>query len=83
MATGSKILQTFAVVIHILSPFIAFILSFPIVKRFHDLNLSVWLWWIMIIPPINLIFLFILIVMKGTKGENKYGPNPLQQAIRS
>lgn len=45
------------------------------VRRFHDLNKSGWyvLLCILVIPSIYIIF------AEGTKGANKYGPDPLEQ----
>ena len=43
------------------------------VRRLHDVNKSGWnlLWYITII---GMLFILILNVLKGTEGENKYGP---------
>ena len=53
----------------------AFVIS---IKRFHDLNLSAW--WILafMIPLVNVVLVVILFFKKGTAGENKFGPDPLQ-----
>jgi uncharacterized membrane protein YhaH (DUF805 family) len=48
------------------------------VKRFHDRNKSGW--WVLIgfIPVIGLIWLLIDIgILKGTEGENQFGPDPV------
>ena len=46
------------------------------VRRLHDLDKSGW--WILIgaIPLIGGLWLLIMLVGKGTEGENKYGPDP-------
>lgn len=48
------------------------------IKRWHDLNQSGWLILINIVPLIGgFISLIILGFLKGTNGENDYGPDPL------
>jgi uncharacterized membrane protein YhaH (DUF805 family) len=42
------------------------------IKRCHDFNRSAWLALLMIVPLLNLMFLFI----PGTKGENRFGWQP-------
>lgn len=78
------------------------ILSFPTVKRLHDINFSGWFYLLLLIDPIYEIFckiylnskmileieiilvvllvsvFLILFFKKGTKGANKYGPDPLE-----
>ena len=54
----------------------AVVLSFPFVKRLHDLNLSAWFYWIGIIPVINIFFGLYVLFARGTVGPNKYGPDP-------
>jgi uncharacterized membrane protein YhaH (DUF805 family) len=47
-------------------------------KRFHDINASGWhsLW--TLIPGVNVVLWLVLILVKGTPGENKYGPLPAE-----
>ena len=52
------------------------ILSFPFVKRLHDLNLSAWFYWINFIPYVNILFSLYVLFARGTQGPNKYGPDP-------
>ena len=55
------------------------------VRRFHDKNLSGW-WVLAVIVLSNVPFLGILVniaslvilVMKGTEGDNRFGPDPLR-----
>lgn len=55
-----------------------------LVRRFHDRNLSGW-WYLAsivvgIIPYIGIlasIAVFVITVLKGTEGDNKFGPDPL------
>lgn len=46
------------------------------VRRLHDTDKSGWWIFIVLIPVIGAIWLLILMMMDGTTGENKYGPNP-------
>ncbi len=55
------------------------------VRRFHDRNLSGW--WILagivvgFVPFVGIIAsiaIFVITVLKGTDGDNKYGPDPLK-----
>ena len=47
------------------------------IKRFHDLGLSGWMTVLLLVPVINLIPLGMCIFMRGTAGDNRYGPDPL------
>ena len=48
------------------------------VRRCHDLGHSGWLLLIYVIPYINFIFALYILFCPGTKGDNQYGPDPLQ-----
>ncbi len=55
-----------------------------VVRRFHDRNLSGWWYLVSIIagavPFVGIlasIAVFVITVLKGTDGENKFGPDPL------
>jgi len=48
-----------------------------LVKRGHDWDKKGWWALIFIIPLVNIIWLIVLGVVKGTDGENRFGPNPL------
>ena len=41
-------------------------------KRFHDLNVTAWLSPLVFVPLVPLL----LLILSGTKGENRYGPAP-------
>lgn len=57
---------------------IAFLPSlFLTAKRLHDLNKSAVYMTLYVIPLINILFFLYLCLAKGTSGENKYGPDPL------
>jgi len=46
------------------------------VRRLHDTDRTGW--WVLIglVPIIGFIVLLVFMVLDGTEGENKYGPNP-------
>ena len=46
------------------------------VRRLHDQDKSGWWIFTGVIPFIGSIWLLILLAMEGTKGPNKYGPDP-------
>ncbi len=46
------------------------------VRRLHDLGKSGWMLLISLIPLIGAIWLLVLFVTEGTRGENSYGPDP-------
>ncbi len=46
------------------------------VRRLHDIGKSGWMLLIGLIPLIGVIWLIILFVTEGNKGENQYGPDP-------
>lgn len=55
-------------------------LNFLLIRRLHDLNLNGW--WIIlpiIIPLGYFPFILYLICIKGSKGTNRYGDNPLNK----
>ena len=50
------------------------------VRRLHDVDWRGWWLLLYIIPVVNIIggiFIFVLTVLKGTTGENRFGPDPL------
>jgi uncharacterized membrane protein YhaH (DUF805 family) len=47
-----------------------------LVRRLHDVGKSGWWFWIVLIPIIGAIWLFVLLVTEGNPGDNQYGPNP-------
>ena len=62
--------------IALLLPFLA-----TSVRRLHDTNRSGWWYFIVLIPIIGTIWILILFCLKGTDGENRFGPNPLNDAL--
>jgi uncharacterized membrane protein YhaH (DUF805 family) len=47
------------------------------IRRLHDTNRSGWFILLPLIPVIGGIVYFVFTVLPGTKGPNKYGPDPL------
>jgi len=46
------------------------------VRRLHDVGKSGWMFFIVLIPLIGPIWLFVLALSDSNPGENKYGANP-------
>lgn len=49
------------------------------IRRLHDLNKSAWWLLVSLIPYIDIAFSLYLLFAPGTKGYNKYGPDPLRE----
>ena len=45
-------------------------------RRLHDIEKSAW-WLLIALIPFGAIVLLVFYVLPGTKGENKFGPDPL------
>ena len=72
--SGQEITDDSLGVLGIIYSILIFIPNITItVRRLHDVNKSGWnlLWYITII---GILFILILNVLKGTEGDNKYGP---------
>ena len=60
------------------------------VRRFHDRNISGW-WYLGLIVAciipfvmfISIIAIFVISVLPGTQGPNKFGPDPLRPEARA
>ncbi|MES2984880.1 MAG: DUF805 domain-containing protein [Pseudomonadota bacterium] len=48
-----------------------------LVRRLHDTNRSGWWYWILLIPVAGWIALIVFLCLKGTPGDNRFGPDPL------
>lgn len=48
-------------------------------RRLHDRNMSAWWVALIIIPTVGLLILLFLCAMPGSKGTNRFGPDPLDQ----
>lgn len=53
-----------------------FIAALFAIKRLHDFNASGWWVAFFIIPQLYFILLILTLFIKGTSGDNKYGPQP-------
>ena len=47
-----------------------------LVRRLHDINESGWWFFIALIPVVGAIWLIVLLCLKGTESENRFGPEP-------
>lgn len=56
-----------------------FLLSYPLIKRLHDLDMSGWYYVLLPVPLANLFLLYICFFKKGTPGLNRYGQDLLLQ----
>jgi uncharacterized membrane protein YhaH (DUF805 family)/ribosomal protein L40E len=54
---------------------------FPAVRRLHDINASGWWFILSLVPVANFVLGVVLLFVKGTEGENRYGPDPLQTEV--
>lgn len=50
-----------------------------IVRRFHDLGMSGWYAFLLLIPFVNFVVAIILAFRPGQKGENRYGKDPKEK----
>lgn len=46
------------------------------VRRFHDQDRSGWLVLLNLIPYIGFVIVFIMMLLEGTRGDNRFGPDP-------
>ena len=66
------------VVIYGLAGLASFIPSLAVsVRRLHDTDKSGWLLLLWLIPLLGALILLVFFILPGTKGSNKYGPDPL------
>lgn len=47
-----------------------------IVRRFHDQNLTGWFALLSLIPYLGGLIIFVFMLLPGTRGPNKFGPDP-------
>lgn len=47
------------------------------VRRLHDRDRSGWWWWLYLIPVVGAIWLLVWYCLRGTEGDNRFGPDPL------
>lgn len=46
------------------------------VRRFHDQNRSGWFVLLNLIPYVGVVIVFVMMLLEGTSGENRFGPDP-------
>lgn len=46
------------------------------VQRLHDMGWSGWLWLLNLVPIVNSVFWLLMLVVPGTLGANRFGPQP-------
>jgi uncharacterized membrane protein YhaH (DUF805 family) len=46
------------------------------VRRLHDINRSGWWLLIVLLPGLGALVLFIFLILEGTRGPNRFGPDP-------
>lgn len=51
------------------------------VRRLHDIDRSGWWILILLLPLIGLIVLLAWATMRGTQGSNRFGPDPVDDAV--
>ena len=50
------------------------------VRRLHDIEKSGWWLWIGVVPIVGAIVLLVFACLEGTKGPNRFGPDPKAEA---
>lgn len=77
MLTGgaATIQQTISITlgVHVLAILVA---VYAMVSRLHDINQTGELWLFILIPVVNLLFMFWLMLARGSRGDNFYGMEP-------
>ncbi|HTJ92008.1 MAG TPA: DUF805 domain-containing protein [Pararobbsia sp.] len=51
------------------------------VRRLHDTDRTGWWMLVILIPAIGWIILIVLLAMEGTRGTNRFGPNPVEEPL--
>ena len=58
-----------------------FMVYFPMIRRFHDLNQSGWFVLLMAIPVVGFFVPYVIGFIKGDTGSNNYGPDPFAPGV--
>ena len=53
-----------------------------IFRRLHDTDRSGWWFLIAFIPIVGVIILLVFLILDGTRGENRFGPDPKTETAR-
>ena len=48
-----------------------------LVRRLHDTDRTGWWYWIILIPVVGIILMLVWLASRGTRGDNRYGSDPL------
>ena len=71
---------SFGGVAGVFSALVALALFIPsvavVIRRFHDQDKSGWWWWILLVPGLGIIVFVVFMFLEGTKGDNRFGPDP-------
>lgn len=51
------------------------------VQRLHDMGWTGWLWLLSLVPIVNSVFWIIMLVVPGTVGSNRFGPEPPANSV--
>ena len=51
------------------------------VRRLHDTNSSGWWYLVSLVPYVGGLIMFVWCCIKGTPGQNRFGPDPLQPDV--
>ncbi|WP_426483538.1 DUF805 domain-containing protein [Flavobacterium sp. 2] len=73
-ATGGLLIGYFAFVAYSLATVLPTLAV--VVRRLHDVGKSGWFYFIALIPLVGSIWLLVLLVTEGDRGENYYGADP-------
>ena len=46
------------------------------IRRFHDQDKSGWMFLLAFIPAVGGLIIFVFMCLEGTKGDNRFGPDP-------
>ncbi len=49
-----------------------------IIRRLNDINLNCWLFYVVLIPFVNILLLMLLFIKRGSSSINQYGAKPIQ-----
>ncbi len=66
-------------ILYLISALVIFLPSLAVLfRRLHDTDRKAWWILIYLVPVIGVIVILVFTVIKGTEGENRFGPDPLQ-----
>ena len=60
-----------------------FLMLFPVVKRAHDVNLSGWYFFFILLPMVNVLAMAYLVLKPSDTGHNEYGARPGEEAVEA